>query len=116
MGVLNNNEGFWREMECLWFGDTDGTFFDFDTVSKNRKIQYPMLPDDIAAKLTDTKKVRILPKQNGEKRILSVDLALMASTVFWLSTRRISIELSLLRRSSWRWKMRWLMSNGSVSH
>ena len=81
MSEAGFNETKWSmEMECLWFGDTDGTFFDFDTVSKNRKIQYPMLPDDIAAKLTDAKKVRILPKQNGEKRILSVDLALMAST------------------------------------
>lgn len=67
-------------MECLWWGDTEGTFFDFDTVSKNRKIQYPMLPDELAIKLNDAKKVRILPKQSGEKRILSVDLALMAST------------------------------------
>lgn len=81
MSEAGFNETKWSmEMECLWFGDTDGTFFDFDTVSKNRKIQYPMLPDDVAAILTDTKKVRILPKQNGEKRILSVDLALMAST------------------------------------
>ena len=81
MSEAGFNETKWSmEMECLWFGDVDGTFFDFDTVSKNRKILYPMLPDEIAAKLTDTKKVRITPKQNGEKRILSVDLALMAST------------------------------------
>ncbi len=73
------NKNF-REMECLWFGDLDGTFFDFDTVAKNRKIAYPMLPDDVTVKLSDSKKVKILPKQNNEKRILSVDLALMAST------------------------------------
>lgn len=81
MSEAGFNETKWSmEMECLWFGDLDGTFFDFDTVSKNRKIAYPMLPDDVAAKLTDAKKVKIVPKQNGEKRILSVDLALMAST------------------------------------
>lgn len=68
------------EMECLWFGDLEGTYFDFDTVSKNRKIIYPMLPDDVSFKLNDPKKVRIQPKQNGERRILSVDLALMASS------------------------------------
>lgn len=68
------------EMECLWFGDVEGTFFDFDTISKARKISYPMLPDDQSIKLSDSKKLRIIPKQNGEKRILSVDLALMAST------------------------------------
>lgn len=81
MSEAGFNETKWSmEMECLWFGDVDGTFFDFDTVAKNRKLNYPMLPDDIAIKLYDAKKVRILPKQNGEKRILSVDLALMAST------------------------------------
>lgn len=81
MSEAGFNETKWSmEMECLWFGDLDGTFFDFDTVSKNRKIAYPMLPDDVSIKLTDSKKVKILPKQNGEKRILSVDLALMAST------------------------------------
>lgn len=75
------NEMRWSmEMECQWYGDTDGTFFDFDTVSKNRKIAYPMLPDDISIKLNNSEKVRIPPKKNGEKRILSVDLALMAST------------------------------------
>lgn len=81
MSEAGFNETKWSmEMECLWFGDVDGTFFDFDTVSRNRKIMYPMLPDDISAKLSDNKRVRIPPKQNGEKRILSVDLALMAST------------------------------------
>lgn len=81
MSEAGFNETKWSmEMECLWFGDLDGTFFDFDTVSKNRKIEYPMLPDDISIKLSDSKKVKIPPKQNGEKRILSVDLALMAST------------------------------------
>lgn len=67
-------------MECLWFGDDGGMFFDFDTISKNRKIAYPMLPDELSIKLADSKKLRIQPKQNGERRILSVDLALMAST------------------------------------
>lgn len=67
------------EMECLWYGDMEGNFFDFDTVSKNRKIVYPMLPDDVAAKLSDPKRVRIEPKKTGEKRLLSVDLALMSS-------------------------------------
>lgn len=81
MSEAGFNEIKWSmEMECEFWGDTDGTFFDFETVSRNRKIVYPMLPDDISIKLTDSKKVRIPPKQNGEKRLLSVDLALMAST------------------------------------
>lgn len=80
MAEAGFNETKWSmEMECLWFGDMEGNFFDFDTVSKNRKIVYPMLPDEVAAKLNDTKKVRIEPKKVGEKRLLSVDLALMSS-------------------------------------
>lgn len=66
-------------MEALWFGDADGTFFNFDSISNTRKVPYPMLPDDLSVKVTDSKKVKIPPKQNGEKRLLSVDLALMAS-------------------------------------
>lgn len=70
---------FSMEMEALFWGETEGSFFEFDSIAKNRKIEYPMLPDDISIKLADQKKVRIPPKMNGEKRILSVDLALMAS-------------------------------------
>lgn len=66
-------------MECLWFGDDGGNFFDFDTVAKNRKLTFPMLPDELAERINDSKKLRIVPKQTGEKRLLSVDLALMSS-------------------------------------
>jgi hypothetical protein len=63
-----------------FFGDTDGgSFFDFNTVSKNRHIKYPMLPDKYSAKLGGNIKVKITPKLNGEKRILSADIALMSS-------------------------------------
>lgn len=70
---------FSMEYEALFWGDADGTFFDFSQVSKNRMIKYPMLPDRQAALLGNSAKVRIQPKQNGEKRILSADIALMSS-------------------------------------
>lgn len=70
---------FSMEYESLFYGVGDESFFEFDTVSKNRHIKYPMLPDKLAAKLGNAQQVRIPPKQNGEKRILSVDVALMAS-------------------------------------
>lgn len=38
-----------------------------------------MLPDRLAAKVNNSQSVRILPKQNGEVRILSADIALMSS-------------------------------------
>ena len=74
-----NEIKFQMEYESLWYGNTDGSFFDYDSISKNRRIKYPMLPDRIAAKLNNSASVRIRPKENGEIRILSADIALMPS-------------------------------------
>ena len=75
------NEIKWSmEMEAMWFGDEDGAFFDFDSISKNRRIKYAMLPDKLSGLLGNNQKVKILQKQNGEKRILSADVALMSSS------------------------------------
>lgn len=74
------NEIKWSmEMEAMWFGAEDGAFFDFDSISKNRRINYPMLPDKLASFLGNSQKIKIPPKVNGEKRILSADIALMSS-------------------------------------
>lgn len=74
------NEIKWSmEMEARWFGADEGAFFDFDSISKNRRINYPMLPDKTAALLGGDRRIKIQPKQNGEKRILSADIALMSS-------------------------------------
>lgn len=74
------NEIKWSmEMEALWFGDEGSSFYDFNSISKNRRIQYPMLPEKYANLLGNNQKIRIPPKQNGEKRILSADIALMSS-------------------------------------
>lgn len=70
---------FSMEMEAMFYGSDDGAFFDFDSISKNRRIKYPMLPDRISSKLNNNPNVRIVPKQNGEIRILSADIALMSS-------------------------------------
>lgn len=70
---------FSMEMEALWYGSAEGAFFDFDTVDRARRIQYPMLPDELAAKVNHNAAVRIPPKKAGEKRIISADIALMAS-------------------------------------
>lgn len=74
------NEIKWSmEMEALWFGDDGGSFFDFNSISKNRRIKYPMYPDRFATLLGNNSKIKIPPKQLGEKRILSADIALMSS-------------------------------------
>ena len=68
------------EYESIWYNSAEGAFFDFNTVSKNRHIQYPMLPSSLSAKLKSNSNIRIQPKLPGEKRLLSADIALMAST------------------------------------
>lgn len=74
------NEIKWMiENEALFWGDSDGTFFNFESMAKNRKIQFPMFPDDISQRFPSNYKVRIPNKQPGEKRLLSADLALMSS-------------------------------------
>ena len=75
-----NEIKFSMEYSALWYGNSDGAFFDYNNISKNRKIKYPMLPDKLATKLGNSSYVRIPPKTNGEIRILSADIALMAST------------------------------------
>ena len=70
---------FSMEMCAEWWGSDEDSFFDFASVSKNRKLQYPMLPDRLAGKLAGNHPLRIAQKQNGEVRILSADIALMSS-------------------------------------
>lgn len=74
-----NEIGWMMEMCAEWYGAEDGAFFDMPSISKNRHIKYPMLPDEISSTV-QSPLVRITPKQNGEIRILSADIALMAST------------------------------------
>ena len=68
------------EYEAVFYNSSEDAFFDFSTVSKNRHIQYPMLPSSMSAMLKSNSAIRIQPKQPGEKRLLSADIALMAST------------------------------------
>ncbi len=74
-----NEVKFEMEYEALWYGNADGAFFDFSSISKNRRIKYPMLPNKLSSLLGGSSETRITPKQNGEIRILSADIALMSS-------------------------------------
>lgn len=74
-----NEIKFSMEYEALWWGTDSDSFFDYLSVSKNRRIKYAMLPDRLSAKLGGFSAMRIGPKQNGEVRILSADIALMSS-------------------------------------
>lgn len=63
----------------MFYGSGEDAFFDFSSISKNRRIKYPMLPEKLANKLSNASQVKITPKSNGELRILSADIALMSS-------------------------------------
>lgn len=74
-----NSVTWTMEMECLFFSDTDGGLYNYEDISKNRKIKYPAFPTS-ETRLSD-KRFAIPNKQPGEVRILSADIALMSSTV-----------------------------------
>lgn len=66
------------EMCAEFYGSGEDAFFDFDSIARNRRLRYPILPDSISSKVSSNS-VRIQPKQKGEIRILSADIALMSS-------------------------------------
>ena len=66
---------FMMEMGALWYGDTDGSFFTFDDISKRRKLKTSFYPLSIYR----NHNIKIPELTTNEKRILSVDVALLAS-------------------------------------
>ena len=67
---------FQTEMECLWYGDTDGAFFTFDDISSRRRLKTAIYPTSLIGNSRNLKIPDLVP---NERRILSVDIALMAS-------------------------------------
>jgi len=67
---------FSMEMDCLWFGDTEGAFFTFDDVSGRRMLKNAVYPTSLAG---SSRNLKIPELVTNERRILSVDIALMAS-------------------------------------
>ena len=86
-------------MDALFYGTGDDAFFDFASISKNRRIQYPMLPDDLANKLSNSNHIKIQPKGKNEVRILSADIALMSSKKHNNDATAIFINQMLLTKS-----------------
>lgn len=70
---------FSMEYESKFYGITGDSFFEFNAIAKNRHIKYPMLPNDLVAKLGNSSLIKIQQKQPGEIRIISADVALMSS-------------------------------------
>ena len=63
------------EMECLWFGDTDGSLFKFDELTARRRLRKAFPPLSFC-----NDKITIPKLTSTSKRILSIDVALMQST------------------------------------
>lgn len=63
------------EMECLWFGDTDGSLFKFDELTARRRLRKAFSPLSFC-----NDKITIPKLTATGKRILSIDVALMQST------------------------------------
>ena len=66
---------FSMEMGALWYGDSDGAFFRYDDISKHRKIKNAYYSLD----MYDKRGINVPELAYGEKRIMSVDVALMAT-------------------------------------
>lgn len=69
---------FAMEMEALWYGDSHGAFFSYEDISQVRKIEIPYYVKD--DKLRHISIPEIPKLILNERRILSLDIALMAST------------------------------------
>lgn len=63
------------EMECLWFGDEGDNLFKFDEIQKRRKLKTSFMPLKFYSDKNPVPKVG-----DAADRILSVDVALMASS------------------------------------
>lgn len=74
-----NEISFRMEMEGLFYGLGSGGLYSYDDIDKNRKIKYPFYPRLSNIKVAD-KRLYIPEKRQGEIRILSADIALIAST------------------------------------
>ena len=62
------------EMGALWYGDTDGSFFRLDDLNKVRKLEHALYPLQFYNTTHKMPDVSV-----GGKRVMSVDIALMAS-------------------------------------
>lgn len=71
-----NEVTFSIEMECLFYGNTDGAFFKFDDISDCRVLKSAIYPTT----LSNSRYTCNIPDLvENERRILSADIALMAS-------------------------------------
>jgi hypothetical protein len=66
---------FLMEYCGIWFGDTNNSFFTYNDISKRRRLETAIYPNSISS----NKNEKVPDLALNERRILSVDVALMAS-------------------------------------
>ena len=85
-------------MECIFFGDSDGAFYRYDDLSKCRKINNAFLP----LSMYEKRGINVPELAPLEKRILSVDVALMASKKHANDAAAIWINVALPNGNTYR--------------
>lgn len=65
--------GWEMEMQALWFGENEKSYFNFEDLNVNRRVNKAFYPSEIAEHIND-KKINI-KKETGEIRIVSADIA-----------------------------------------
>lgn len=84
-------------MECLFHGDSDGAFFRYDDIEKRRKLKtayYPLF-------MYEKRGINIPDLAPMERRIMSVDVALMASKKHANDATAIAINVALPNGNSY---------------
>lgn len=74
-----NEIGWQMEMECLWFGSSESCYFAFEDLDRVRTIREPLYPPHFYQML-NTNKIRYRPKENGEIRLVTNDIAVMGGS------------------------------------
>ena len=73
-----NSVSFSIENECLWYGESEDAYFNYEELVYARKNQNAFYLSSLTESLPIAS-LKILVKQNGEVRIVAVDLAVMVS-------------------------------------
>lgn len=65
--------GWEMEMQALWFGENEKSYFSFDDLNVNRKVAKAFYPSEIAEHINDKKLT--IKKEAKEIRVISADIA-----------------------------------------
>lgn len=73
-----NEISFSMESGCLWWGESEDSFFKFDDLAKARRLTTAIYPRETYTKISN-KVIKYIEKVPGEIRLLSADIAVMSS-------------------------------------